>query len=180
MFSNAKNVEINGKTVKSIILENGGVLYEKLGNTNLELTYSPSTVYNGDTVTLTATLTDGNISNKEISLLASEPCFDKYFPSQGLSVGEEFCIKQYQGDIVWAQSKRAILEDRLMVRDTGSVQYTSITYPVYIKKIDSNPTYEFYHSPNGQKTLLLTETISKVPSILLSATSTVNLRSLVS
>ena len=29
MFSNAKSVEINGKEVKSIILENGGILYEK-------------------------------------------------------------------------------------------------------------------------------------------------------
>ena len=76
MFTNAKSVKLNGKEVKSIVLEDGGVLYEA-NNMSLTLSYSPATVYYGDTVTLTATLTKKNIglANKTISFYTESESF---------------------------------------------------------------------------------------------------------
>ena len=75
MFTNAKSVKLNGKEVKSIVLEDGGVLYEA-NNMSLTLSYSPATVYYGDTVTFTVTLTGRDVANKTIDLYASDNCFD--------------------------------------------------------------------------------------------------------
>lgn len=70
MFSNTKNVEINGKTVKSIILENSGILYEKEQPLSLSITSDKDILSytNQDSATLTATLTKNNspISNEQV------------------------------------------------------------------------------------------------------------------
>ena len=76
VFSNAQTVVMNNQEVDSIILSDGGVLYEAK-NISLMLSYSPSTVYYGDTVTLTATLTKKNIglANKTISFYTESESF---------------------------------------------------------------------------------------------------------
>ena len=63
MFSNAKSVEINGKEVKSIILENGAILYKKDESYLLSVTSDKNILshYDNDVATLTATLTQGGV-----------------------------------------------------------------------------------------------------------------------
>lgn len=166
MFNNAKSIEINGKVVKSIITKDGGVLYEKIvEEMELFLTYLPSTVYKGDTVNLTATLTGGNVSNKNINLLASEPCMSKHFSTtelsplddticfNGLKIGGEICIKEYSQDIEFHGEYPITIGKNSITKVPAS---TPITYPIYIEQVEAN-SYNFYHSPNGEKTLLFTE-----------------------
>lgn len=64
MFSNAKNIEINGKTVKSITLENGGILYKKEDEPYfLSVTSDKDTLsyHDNDSAILSARLTKGRV-----------------------------------------------------------------------------------------------------------------------
>ena len=58
LFTDAKTVMINNKEVQSITLQNGEKLYEKPPSYNLSLTSNKGVIQTGETVTLTATLTD--------------------------------------------------------------------------------------------------------------------------
>lgn len=70
MFSNAKNVEINGKEVKSIILENGAILYEKENPYILSITSDKDILsyYDDESATLTGTITHNEepVANEEM------------------------------------------------------------------------------------------------------------------
>lgn len=74
MFSEAKNIEINGKTVKSIVNENGGILYQRENGSsypvinNIVLTSDKSVLsaYDGESAVLTATVTGENVDGLEV------------------------------------------------------------------------------------------------------------------
>ena len=100
MFSNAKSVEINGKEVKSIILENGAILYEKeypyvlsVSSDKDILSYADQ-----DSATLTASLTKGGVpvEGEEVIFHTNKPIKGPVIYSSGdiitLSEGEEILI----------------------------------------------------------------------------------------
>ena len=56
MFNNAQMVEIGGKEVKSIVLQDGGVLYEITDTEVLHLTSDKESIKKNETAILTASL----------------------------------------------------------------------------------------------------------------------------
>ncbi len=59
LLEDAKEVTINGKIVKSIVLENGGVLYKKsLDTLTLYLTSEKESIKRGETTLLTTSLSN--------------------------------------------------------------------------------------------------------------------------
>ena len=76
MFSNAKNVEINGKTVKSIVLENGGVLYENDGHYVLHIKYLSENINMSNGCTITINGENGILYSGMFTTALTEIVFD--------------------------------------------------------------------------------------------------------
>lgn len=77
IFDNAKTVMIGNKEVQSIITSNSGIIYEKPVGWELVLTGDKSVITTGETATLTATLTNGNVPQSGKSIIF---CDANYIP----------------------------------------------------------------------------------------------------